>query len=64
MHSILGWLHNMAELGSDENKIKRFLANFNTLQARPKKKERKHAENEAVRLSYKLTGHVRKFIPE
>ena len=30
----------MAKLGSDENK-KRFLASFNTLQAPPKKKERK-----------------------
>ena len=46
----------MAELGSDENKIKRFLANFNTLQAPPKKKERNHAKKEAVRLSNERTG--------
>ena len=52
----------MAELGSDENK-KPFLANFNTLQAMPKKKKKKtDAEKEAVRLSYKRTGRVRNFI--
>ena len=47
----------MAELGSDENKIKHFLVNLNTLQAPPKKKE-------AIRLSYQRTGRVRKFNPE
>ena len=31
----------MAELGSDENKIKRFLANFNTFKA-PQKKMKKN----------------------
>ena len=41
MHSILGGLLNMAELGSDENKIKCCPANFNTLQAPPKKNRKK-----------------------
>ena len=53
----------MAELGSDGNK-KSFLANFNTLQALPKKKKKTDAKKGTVRLPYQRTGPVRKFIPE
>ena len=43
---------------------KHFLAIFNTQQAPLKKKKKIDAEQEAEWLSYELTGHVRKFIPE
>ena len=52
----------MAELGGDKNK-KSFLANFNTLQAPPKKRKLK-LKKKRFRLPYQRTGCVLKFIPE